>query len=623
MGCRYFFRNGKIIFLIFVFLQVNVYSQKYPLSAEYLRALTNKTRDTLGVPGVKYFTNFAEYKIKAIFNPENGSITGTETIKYYNNSSDTLSQIVLRLYYNLLQKGNARDFAVDSRDVNDGVVIVKILIGKIEVNKEDLNYTGTNLIVNLKRKILPQSQIEIVVEWRSVVPQYTPIRTGRYPNANYMVAYWYPQIAVYDDVFGWDRRSHTGTQEFYNEQCNFDVEITVQSPYVVWATGKLVSLSDVFKDNIVNRIKKALMSDSVVSVLKPNDYLEGNILKDKKQNNFHFVAKQVPDFAFAVSKDHCWDAVGISMPDREERVLISAVYADSSQLFHSLANVSRKIISYFSFNQPRIYYPYNSMTVFEGNGGMEYPMMVNIGHTNEKEGFYYVVAHEIAHTYFPFYTGTNETVYAWMDEGFINFFPRLAVDNIFKTNTTQQIFNNYQRLAGTIYDLPIMTPTDIYHNFYLYRNIAYNKPAFALFTLYDYLGDSLFFGAIRNFVETWKYKHPLPVDFFACFETYTKQDFSWFFKPYFYEIRYPHYEISNIRQEGGLYFEVKNLGGIPQPISIIIEYENGQKQEYNKDVSYWKEKNILDIYINTSEKVKRIIFAKSKIVDIDSKNQSK
>ena len=586
-------------------------------------ALKNKTRDTLGFPGVRYFANYADYLIKVSFDTETGNLTGRETIKYYNNSPDTLNQIIIRLYYNLIKKGNARDFSVDPRDVNDGVVISKILVGNLAINNADLQYVGTNLIVNLNRKIAPQSQTEIKIEWSSVVPQNTSIRTGKYANANYMVAYWYPQIAVYDDVFGWDRRSHTGTQEFYNEHSNYDVEITVASPYVVWATGKLVSPSDVFKENIVNKIKKATFSDSVISVIKPQDYQNDNILKDKKQNTFHFVAKQVPDFAFAVSKDHCWDAVGISMPDREERVLISGVYADSSELFHQLASISRKIISYFSFKQPRIYYPYNSMTVFQGNGGMEYPMMVNIGHTDDKEGFYYVVAHEIAHTYFPFYTGTNETLYAWMDEGFINFFPRLAVDNIFKINTTQQIFDNYQRLAGTIHDLPIMTPTDIYHNFFLYRNIAYNKPAFAFNTLYQYIGDSLFFGAIRYFVDIWKYKHPLPADFFACFETYTKQDFSWFFKPYFYEIRYPHYEITNIRKEGGLYFEIKNIGGIPQPISVVIEYENGQKQEFNKDVSCWKEKNILDIYINTSEKVKNIIFAKSRIVDIDSKNQIK
>jgi len=152
MGRRRIFRNWKIIFLFLLLMQINALSQKYPLSVEYSKALKNKTRDTSGLPGAIYFVNSADYKIKANFDPETGNLSGSETIIYFNNSADTLKQIVFRLYYNILKKGNARDFSIDPRDANNGVDITKLKIGKYQYQSDDFKFVGTNLIIDKKNR---------------------------------------------------------------------------------------------------------------------------------------------------------------------------------------------------------------------------------------------------------------------------------------------------------------------------------------------------------------------------------------------------------------------------------------------------------------------------------------
>jgi hypothetical protein len=474
----------------------------------------------------------------------------------------------------------------------------------------------------LPGKLAPKAIIKLDIDWEFTMPQKTAIRNGKYAENVYFVGYWYPRIAVYDDVFGWDKNIFTGAQEFYNDHSNYDVKITVPYPNIVWATGILQNSFDIFTKEYANRIKTAKNSNQIVHILTPQDYKNGKILKNKKQNTWHFIADKVPDFAFATSDKHNWDAVGTSMPDREQRVLISGVYADSSELYHNLADVARKVINYYSFERPQIYYPYPSMTVFEGGGGMEYPMMVNEGDIEDTCAFYYVTAHEIGHSYFPFYCGTNETKYAWMDEGLISFFPRFAIDDLFNCNSKQDIIKNYLQIAGSNTDLPIMIPSDIFKNFFTYRNIAYNRPAFAFYIIHQYLGDSLFFAALREFANRWHYKHPYPYDFFNTFNDVADEDLSWLWKPYFFQMTKPDLALSDIEyRSDGLYFSVENIGQMPLPIYVEIIFDKTKKEFAQKDVSVWKSgKNKIEFYIPTTTKPIRIKLGKQTIPDIDLSN---
>lgn len=570
---------GYKLLLLILILSLDFLSfSQYPISSEFAAALDKKTRTLEGLPGQNYFVNKADYKIIADFDPYTGQIDGNEIVVYYNQSPDTLKEIVIRLYYNILKSGNPHDSYLDSRDFHNGIEIKSLEINQKKIDLRLCRFQGTIMVVPLKDYLFPKSSMQIKISWQSIVPQYNNIRTGKYPNNNYLVAYWYPQIAVYDDIFGWDKNSYTGTQEFYNDHNNFNVKINAPEPFIVWATGRLYNATDVFTEKVLLKFKKAYLSDSVVKIISPTDY-SSKILKNS-QNTFHFIAENVTDFVFAVSKDHHWDAVSISIPDKTERVLINAVYADSSELFHQTAWATRKILSYFSFNLPQIFYPFPTLTIFQGQGGMEYPMFVNLGHTDKKESFYYVLAHEIAHNYLPFYCTTNETVFAWMDEGFINFFPRLVVDELFNLNRTFDIFTEYEKNARTFFDLPINTPANIYKDFWKYRIIAYNKPSYALMLLKDYLSDTTFWTIFREYINTWKYKHPTPYDFIFFVENYLKQDLSWFFKPFFFQISYPLLEIVDIKNEQELSFKIINTGGIPQPINLKIIFEDNSSMIY-------------------------------------------
>ncbi len=609
----------KIFLAVIIFSSLNLLAQKKLfMPSEFVNSYENEFRNFDGTPGKNYFSNYADYNIDVFFNPENGFLKASADITYHNQSNDTLEMIIIRLYKNLFQKGNLRDFAVNPTDVNNGINIKSFYINEKEYNLNDASFYGTNMYVQLPEPLKNNSKLSLSIEWELIMPQNTTIRNGKYGENIYMIAYWYPQIAVYDDVFGWDTNIFGGTQEFYNEHSNFNVKITVPSPNIVWATGMLENPYKIFTKKYAMKIDDALKSDEVVSILSQEDYKSGNILKNNDENTWKFKAQKVPDFAFSTSANHNWDATGTYVPNRPQRILISGVYADSSKIFHSLTKVSRKIINYFSFKKPQIYYPYPAMTVFEGGGGMEYPMMVNIGDIESPCDFYYVVAHEIAHSYFPFYTGTSETRYAWMDEGIISFFPRYAVDEIFNScNTVKSIYKNYNRIAGTVNDFPMMFPSSIFNDFYIYRNIAYNRPAYAFYILHEHLGDSLFYEALREFTERWHYKHPYPYDFFYTFEDVANEDLTWFWQPFFFEFSKPDLSFKDVYFDAGLYIEIENSGGLPLPVDVKIYLKNGKIQNYHKNIDVWKNKDVINVYIPLKEKPDKLILENSMIPDVN------
>ncbi|MBN2662789.1 MAG: M1 family metallopeptidase [Bacteroidales bacterium] len=588
---------------------------------EFLRAYQNNYRNYDGTPGDNYFANYSDYKIDVHFDPTTGKLVGSEEVVYHNNSNDSINTLVIRLYKNLFQKSNPRDFRVNPDDIHDGIDIKTFKINGQSYDLTKVAFYGTNMFAPVFNPILPNSETTIHIEWEFTMPQKTSIRNGKYGDKTYMVAYWYPQIAVYDDVFGWDQSIFGGTQEYYNDHSNFDVSITVPAPNIVWATGVCQNYSEVYNSKYLAKILSAQKTNDVVNILTPIDYADGQILKKTTENTWNFKAEKIPDFAFSTSASHNWDATSISMPDRTQRVLINGVYADSSANFHSLAEVSRKIIGYFSFQKPNIYYPYPAMTVFEGGGGMEYPMMVNQGDIKDLCDFYYVTAHEIGHSYFPFYAGTSETRYAWMDEGLISYFPRFAVDDLFGTcNTVPDIVSNYSRISGNFDDLPLMVPSSIFKNFFTYRNIAYNRPAFAFYILNEYLGDSLFYGALQNFAQKWHYKHPYPYDFFYTFENFTNEDLSWIWKPFFFDFTKIDLALTDVNFNGGLHIVIVNEGKIPVPVELNIYSSDGKIIKVNKPVSCWKNTDICEIFIPMSVAPVKVEIDASKIPDADLSN---
>src|SRR3970282_1994275 len=231
----------KIFVISFLLLVPFVYAQDEFVPLNIQKAFANGTRSKDGNPGEHYWQNSADYHI---------------TIKYYNNSPDTLSELVIRLYQNFYKSNSARNFQISSESVTDGIELKRLIINNESIVLDDnssLNFTNTNLIIKLSEKIKPISSVSIAVDWKFTIPAGSPIRMGVYDSTSFLIAYWYPQIAVYDDIDGWDKIDFNGEQEMYNDFNNYDVEIETPDKFVVWSTGVLQNAKDILSESAFNK----------------------------------------------------------------------------------------------------------------------------------------------------------------------------------------------------------------------------------------------------------------------------------------------------------------------------------------------------------------------------------
>ncbi len=613
----------RLLVFLFALWAIPSYAQNLFVSNEYLKAIENGTRSKDGRPGPEYWTNHSDYVIEANFNPKTGYLKGKETVTYHNNSPDTLDMIVLRLYQDIWKKGNVRDFVAPEEDLTGGTLLKTLIIDGQQYGVKEIRRYNTLAFIRLKKPILPHSTAKLEIAWECQLPTHRPIRYGKYDKRTFFVAYWYPEIAVYDDVYGWDTRPFTGIQEYHNDHNNFDVRIRVMFPNLVWAPGELVNAKEIFNDHIVKKIERAKKSSKVVHIITLQD-ISGKMLKQLGEIEWHFKARNIPEFAFGTSDHYVWDGLSLKLGDR--RVFISAAYNPDHKTYEYMAQLARDILDQYSNHLLKIPYPYEKMTVFNGGGAMEFPMMVNESEFTDTCANYYVTAHEIGHTYFPFLTGTNETMFAWMDEGLINYFPRYAAYNISGGKCKgyfEQMVENYKRLAGTAHDLPVMVPSSDVGQWETYRHIAYNKPAFALYELTRYLGDSLFFAALHEFVLRWQYKHPYPYDFFFTFNDIAGEDLSWFWQPYFFEYKTVDLAVSTKGfRDGKFNITVTNKGGLPVGFTVFLKLKDGRKVEKYFNAGVWKNSDVFEYDFDLGEKPVEISVKDDFNVDLRPQNNN-
>jgi hypothetical protein len=244
------------------------------------------TRSIDGNPGPEYWQNRADYDIRVMLDPATATIEGQETIHYFNESPDTLSQLVIRLYQDLYRRGNVRDWSVHTSDLHDGVNITSLSVnGEVfntDSTDENARRRGTHLIITPAQQIVPGSQADIEISWNFTVPGRTTIRMGQYDSTSFFIAYWYPQVSVYDDVNGWDTYSYTGLQEFYNDFNDYQVQVTVPENFIVWATGVLQNPSDVLNKKYLRRYEQGLQSDDIVNIIEEKDLNGGRFTRQKE-----------------------------------------------------------------------------------------------------------------------------------------------------------------------------------------------------------------------------------------------------------------------------------------------------------------------------------------------------
>lgn len=579
-----------------------------PLSEVFEAAVAKQTRTLKGEPGPNYFQNHASYRLKARLMPDQRQVEGQAQITYYNESPDQLDQLVLRLYQNMYREEAVHDFALDEDEFTEGMVLSNLLINQTRIpllgspteeapgNQTYAYVKGTNLFIKLAQPLAAGASIDLSMDWNFVISNGTTIRMGTYGEDAFFVAYWYPQVAVYDDIFGWDTLSYNGMVEFYNDFNDYEVEITAPDDFLVWATGLLQNPKAVLSPTILARYEMAQKVDTVIRIVGREEYESGTILTQKNgTNTWKFKAEGVPDVAFAASDYYYWDATSVALNNGYERVLVDACYKPEAKDFPFVAGFSRDILLDLSTEVPGIPYPYPQMTAFNGEnrgfgGGMEFPMMINDGTCFSLGQTFDLTYHEIAHTYFPFYMGINERRYAWMDEGWASYLPSdLVKEKGYSGVPMRQNVSLYEVIAGTRRQSSLMTESYTQSQGSYYP-AAYYHPATAYHLLRIELGDELFLKALQTYIQRWKGKHPQPYDFFFTFNDVVGEDMSWFWEPWFFGTGKPDMAL-DVKQVKGkkANLVIKQKGDLPVPIQLHVELKSGEEKLITYPAAIWKD----------------------------------
>lgn len=610
--------------LIFFLFLTKSFASDLKMPKEIKKAYTNQTRSYNGKPGINYWQNFSNYNIKAEIDPQTRLLTGSEKIVYFNNSPDTLKNIVLKLYQDMYKKGAVRNTELNPETVTDGVKIIKLSIdgSSISLNVDDkmISYQGTNLIVKLASPLPPNSKNNIEVDWSFIIPKGTDIRIGTYGESTFFVGYWYPKVAVYDDIRGWDLLSYNAEHEFYFDYSDMNVEIKVPKGFGVWATGMLQNPDEVLNEPYLERYKDALTSDNLINIVTRSDSGKEIYKSQNGFTTFNYSVKNISDFAFGMSDFYLWDGTSIEL-EPGSRVACFSAYNPASDFFTQAATMAKQSIKFFSNVMPGIIYPYPQITVFNGDGGMEFPMIVNDGQFSNTINDVYVTSHEIAHMYFPFYVGTNETRYGWIDEGMAYFLPWDLQIELSEYDHRTRAAIGFSKWAGNEMDIPMILPSILSRDPHL-SMMSYYKPALAYEMLKSVLGDELFNKCLQEFILRWNGKHPTPWDMFYTFEDVSKQDLSWFWNPWFFESHIPDLAIKDVKNKNNkLSVLVENVGNLPVPIDLTVTFENGTQTKLTSSALIWQ-KGKKETWLDTEAKlkVKSVELLNKNIPDADASN---
>jgi len=607
----------RVLTGVFLFTSLSAIAQhSLPVPLNLQATYARGTRSPDGRPGRNYWQNTANYNIKITFDPVTRRVAGTVDITYLNNSPDSLKQIWFKLYPNLYQKGAERASRIAPEDLTEGVQIEKLTVNDVASDIKKITVNGTNLPVRIKG-LAPKQAAQISLTYAYTLNKGSHTRTGQVDEGSYFVAYFFPRIAVYDDIDGWNRNPYNGAQEFYNDFCNFKAEITVPQHFVVWATGDLKNAEQVLAKKYVNRLQQAEKQDGIVSIITESDAARKDITADKAQNTWQFEARNVTDFVFATSNHYVWQSTSLVVdPATKRRTRVDAVYNPKHKDFREVVQFARKTVEAMSYTFPKWPFPYAHETVFDGLDQMEYPMMVNDNPLENRAESIELTDHEIFHTMFPFYMGINETKYGWMDEGWATLGEWLISPLIDPKIVDDYGVEPYARAAATEVDVPITTLSTQQTGTAFFLN-SYPKPALGYLYVKDLLGDELFNKALHFYIEQWNGKHPMPFDFFYAMNTGAGRNLNWFWQRWFFDGGYPDLAIANVAQQGTQYtITIEAKGSKPVPIDLTLTLTNNSVQKVHRHVGVWEAGDkTVEIKVTTAKPLKRLVLGSSHVPD--------
>ncbi|HEY8917050.1 MAG TPA: M1 family metallopeptidase [Chitinophaga sp.] len=596
--------------------------QQLPVAVNFKKAYLQQTRNANGSPGKAYWQNKGSYTIKVTFDPNTNALSGNVDANYTNNSPDTLRQVIFKLYPNLYQAQAMRNVPVLPEDLTKGVEIKKMLVNNNLVDSKKLLIRGTNMYVK-GVTILPGQSAHFDIDYGYQVNKTSFVRTGQVDTGAFMIAYFFPRIAVYDDIDGWNEYPYAGKEEFYNDYCDFKVSITLPGDYQVWATGELQNPAAVYKPEIIERIATAAQSDGFTDIITSADLAAHNITLNHPANTWIFEADNVTDFAFAASNHYVWKASSLVVdPKTKRRTRVDAVYNPQHKSFEPVVDYARKTVDLISTKVPGLPFPYPHETIFEGLDAMEYPMMVNNLPFEGTEAVAFT-AHEIYHTLFPFLVGTNETKYSFMDEGWATFSEFTLQKEITPDVVDVYDLSPVNSSAGTDQDVPIMTLTPQLYGKARFSNKDL-KPALGFHYVKEMLGDQLFYKAMNHYISQWQGKHPTPYDLFYCLNKGAGVDLNWFWQNWFFEKNVPDLAIEKVTHQQYKYTVVitrRGQGIIP--VHLTIFYKDGATETISRDIACWEKGNrTITLDFTAKKAVSKLVLGDAYDADVDSSNNT-
>ena len=553
----------------------NKFSQMYDLLAT-----PNMFRTASGAPGPAYYQQQADYKIDIELDDKNSRLSGSEIVTYYNNSPDTLEYLWVQLDQNQAAKKSQTPLAESQR--MDQVLPVGNFANKflkeelergfnIEFVKDakgnPLSYTinQTMMRINLVSPMKPGEKFSFAIKWWYNINNYR-VEGGRSGyelfekdgNKLYVIAQFYPRMAVYNDVEGWQNMQFWGTGEFTLPFGNFDVNITVPADHIMEATGELTNRSEVFTPEQVKRYELAKKTyDKPVVIVTQAEAEQAEKGFSNKKKTWKFSAKNVRDFGISTSRKFILDAMAVKLS--EKTVMAVSIYPKEANPFWGETATRTVAHTLKSYSAHTFDYPYpKAVSVSAEDQGMEYPMICwNYGRPDEngvtseriRNGMIGVTIHEVGHNFFPMIVNSDERQWSWMDEGLNTFMQYMA---------EQEMGTNFPSSRGPASKIvpymsgdqkflePIMSNSETIAQF---GANAYGKPATGLNILREtIMGRELFDHAFKVYANRWKFKHPTPEDFFRTMEDASAVDLDWFFRGWFYSTDFVDIGVKEVKQ---------------------------------------------------------------------------
>lgn len=586
----------------------------------------NSYRSASGQPGPDYWQNAVDYQIKAHLDETTRRITATVTMHYTNNSPDELAFLWIQLDQNLFAKDSRGRVSLppvnsrygDFRSDFDGGYTIKEVVD-VAGNPVRHMITDTRMQVLLDEPLQPAGgTTTLQIEYTYVVPEQGADRTGVLTTQHgdiFAIAQWFPRMAVYDDVLGWNTHPYTGPGEFYLEYGDYDIEITVPSSHIVMLGGELLNPREVYTPEQNRRLRLARESDETIMIRSPDEVTDPSSRpRGKKELTWKFRLENARDVAWASSSAFIVDGARIRLKDRPDALALSAYPMESygNNGWERSTEYTKASVEFYS--EKWMEYPYPvAVNVAANLGGMEYPAISFCGYRSRGSDLWGVTDHEFGHNWFPMIVGSNERLHGWMDEGLNMFINELSTE-AFNRGEYHRPFGAANRLAlgFTRPDLePVMTSPQNMKE----RNIGalvYYKPAFGLKLLRnEILGPERFDRALKAYIERWAYRHPTPDDFFRTIENVAGENLSWFWRGWFkhnWRMDQGIRSVSSLNNNpaNGTAIVVDNLEQLPMPLVMDITTTGGAVHRIRLPVEIWERDKSFTVIFPSAEEVVQV-----------------